>query len=357
LNTGCGGARFKVELVEKTSKAINLRATEKANLEFITLEGLYQPFDNTRTNIGIHIDGADASSFFNMFNTVKCNHMHVSYRIQTTGSVHATTQYFLNCTAFGDQATDDSSFGYRIGDGGTHNQEGQGTVISGGNVELCNTAFLVGNRAGSVTVDGVRIEINTTGTAWKFDFVDGCDPWTIKGVNGLGLSYMEANSGIRNFDSNSHVLLTDDNGSLRLGGFDGPLNATQFIGIGGSAPEFRHNANSQLLILSMGDDTDTGRTLIQQGSGSAAHGGHVDLSGAAHASRAGDCTMGPAANTGSWKVNRGLNGATHLEVDRNSTADETTLLLFDITAGTLVRVSRGAVDSESAGFRNLRIPN
>lgn len=45
------------------------------------------------------------------------------------------------------------------------------------------------------------------------------------------------------------------------------------------------------------------------------------------------------------------------EGDDNSTADETRFLLYDITAGTYKRVSRGAADSGGLGFRQLVIPN
>lgn len=44
-------------------------------------------------------------------------------------------------------------------------------------------------------------------------------------------------------------------------------------------------------------------------------------------------------------------------LDGSVAADETPLLLYDVTAGTLKRVSRGAADSGGAGFRLLRIPN
>jgi hypothetical protein len=43
--------------------------------------------------------------------------------------------------------------------------------------------------------------------------------------------------------------------------------------------------------------------------------------------------------------------------DPSVTGDDTRLLVFDVTAGTLVRVSRGAVDTGGVGFRVLRIPN
>lgn len=46
-----------------------------------------------------------------------------------------------------------------------------------------------------------------------------------------------------------------------------------------------------------------------------------------------------------------------LKVDGNTTAGETPLLVYDITAATLQRVSIGAADSGGAGFRVLRVPN
>ena len=314
LNKSCGVKGIKIELQDKTSKAIHLVGTEKAAIEDVLIEGLYQPFDNTRSNIGLHIDGANVSSFFNYMKNVRCTHIHESYRIESTGTLQATTQYFINCTALGDQDTDNTSIGYSFGSGGV-SQEGQGTVISGGNVEKCNTCFFVGANSGRVTADGVRTEITKGGgTAWIFDFVDGCGPWTLTGIQGLGSSYMESNNGIRNFDSSNHVILSDEQGSIRLAGFDGALNSTKFLGIGGANPEIRHDANSELYIYSMGDATDTGRTLIQQGFGSASHGGHIDLSGATHATRPGDCALGPSSTTGVFRVNKGLNGAAHFTI-------------------------------------------
>jgi len=46
-----------------------------------------------------------------------------------------------------------------------------------------------------------------------------------------------------------------------------------------------------------------------------------------------------------------------LEIDGNTTAGETPMLLLDITAGTMRRVSIGVADSGGVGFRVLRIPN
>jgi len=46
-----------------------------------------------------------------------------------------------------------------------------------------------------------------------------------------------------------------------------------------------------------------------------------------------------------------------LQVDGNTTAGETPLLLLDIDKGTLQRVSIGAADSGGTGFKVLRVPN
>lgn len=51
------------------------------------------------------------------------------------------------------------------------------------------------------------------------------------------------------------------------------------------------------------------------------------------------------------------NPVTAVQIDANTTAGETRLLLWDVTAGTLQRVSIGATDSGGTGFRVLRIPN
>ena len=61
------------------------------------------------------------------------------------------------------------------------------------------------------------------------------------------------------------------------------------------------------------------------------------------------------AMNGSVRINVGTN--TVGQFDNSVTADDTRFLLWDVTAGTLVRVSRGAVDTGGVGFRVLRIPN
>jgi parallel beta-helix repeat protein len=67
-------------------------------------------------------------------------------------------------------------------------------------------------------------------------------------------------------------------------------------------------------------------------------------------------------DTGVWsaganRLNLNAGGVNGIEVDASAAADETRLLVHDVTAGSLRRVSRGATGSGGAGFRVLRIPN
>lgn len=50
-------------------------------------------------------------------------------------------------------------------------------------------------------------------------------------------------------------------------------------------------------------------------------------------------------------------GNKSVEFDENATSGETRMLLWDVTGGTLQRVSIGANDSGGSGYRVLRIPN
>jgi len=53
----------------------------------------------------------------------------------------------------------------------------------------------------------------------------------------------------------------------------------------------------------------------------------------------------------------GTCGTSAIGVDANTTAAETRLLVWDVNAGALVRVSVGAADSGGGGYKLLRVPN
>lgn len=67
-------------------------------------------------------------------------------------------------------------------------------------------------------------------------------------------------------------------------------------------------------------------------------------------------------DTGMWRsgaeqISFSTNGQEALRVDNSATAANMRLLVYDVTAASVVRVSRGASDSGGAGFRVLRVPN
>ena len=61
------------------------------------------------------------------------------------------------------------------------------------------------------------------------------------------------------------------------------------------------------------------------------------------------------ATTGNIRL--GTGGVEAGRFDQSAVAGDTRFMLYDVTAGALVRVSRGAVDSGGVGFRLLRVPN
>lgn len=62
-----------------------------------------------------------------------------------------------------------------------------------------------------------------------------------------------------------------------------------------------------------------------------------------------------SAGTGDLSVS--ILGVETAKFDHSAVTDDTRFMLWDVTAGTLVRVTRGASDSGGMGFRLLRIPN
>ena len=338
-------------LQDKTSIGVYLRNTAQAEVTGY-MEGLYQPFDNTRTNIGIWIDGGNVSSFFNRIET-RLNHIHEGYRLKTTGNRQSTQHMFDNCSILADQDTDDLSVGYNIGpsDNGAV-QEGQGTVINGGNIEKCQTGFIHGPKAGRFTLVGVRTEIVIKSGAWKFKIFDGAEPLTLIGINGLGTTYMESASGITGWSFNQNVLIGGDAGETRLGGFSVPLNGDNtFLGLGSDNPQIWTEGDSDLNFLSDSDAAGTGRFFFQVGKGSASHGGGMAYHGNAHATSAGEVHIFPAPNKGA-KFYNGLGGAVTGEFRTTGAANTTSLWLLDVSAGSLKQVSLGA---SSGGFRPLRV--
>ena len=155
LNVGCAIRHLSVKPEHKDAKAIVLNATNGAFVEAIYIEGLATPFDNTRTSVGVTIDGRNISSFFNTIKDVNVAHCHMGYELGTTGTTQATTTDFINCQAFCDVATDNSGVGIKI------DNSGDGASWYGGNLEQCATAIQMTANARPMTFFGARFEANT----------------------------------------------------------------------------------------------------------------------------------------------------------------------------------------------------
>jgi hypothetical protein len=67
-----------------------------------------------------------------------------------------------------------------------------------------------------------------------------------------------------------------------------------------------------------------------------------------------DGILADAANN---RLNILVGNTTQVQVDEDSTAGNTRLLVYDVDNGQVERVTVGAADSGGSGFKVLRIPN
>ena len=305
----------RILLTNKDGNGIRLRGTTDCDITGY-VEGVFSDFA-TRTNIGLdRIDGVDVSTFNNRI-TLVCNHMHESYRIGTTGSVHATAQHFTNCYGLGDQDTDLTSIGYNFQDSPVGAYDG--TTITGGNIELSNTGIYFGNNAREITVN-TRIEINSTPTSRKLIYAASVGDGISVKAAGLDIATMQgANGGIDGFGGTGNRL-EDRFGNVRTNG-----NADSFAGltrpiraIGELTILRKQDASTRYLMNS--DATETGEELRQCGGGSASFGAYDRIHGAAHATRPGDYLCGTSSQVGDFRVTRGLSGSDLLRVHGNASS-------------------------------------
>lgn len=162
-------------LTQPATTAVRLQNTCGAKLDHLYLEG-YSGNYTTRSNIGVEIDAGNVSSFFNELTSVLCNHMHIGFKVWSSGTTYATAQTFVNCSSFGDKsAGDTTSKGFwfvKAPVTGAYIGNGEGTAVLGGNVEQCGSAG-IHIEGGGVVVWGVRYEPNTNGTDVLLDAGSG----------------------------------------------------------------------------------------------------------------------------------------------------------------------------------------
>lgn len=280
LSYSPGFINYKQHLQDKASTGVRLRGTRGATV-IGEVEGLYAPFDSTRTNIAVDIDGVDVGNFFN-YVRVLCNHIHRSFYIRTTGSVKATDTYFDNCSAFGDVATDATSVGFDF-DGVA---SGQGSQIMGGNIESCGKGLYIQTQAGRVSMFGTRfepgsntvdIELGGTGTGGNVIF-------------GFGQTVIVDGSA-----SSDQNLVQNANAVLGLP--DKGISVTNRLNLVGDAGDTNY-------IIGNETNTGTGKLVMQQGGGSSNYGGAIIAYSNAHASKPGDIVAGISnASGGAFRIN------------------------------------------------------
>jgi hypothetical protein len=153
LKHGCGLSDLAIILTHGNGKAVQCNETCGAYLARIYIE--CEERSSPRTGEGVRIDGGDVSSFFNVLDLVHTNHLHVGFRLTTTGKVEPTQQMFKGCVALGDVSTDKSSVGLWVEIGGS------GSVWHGGNLESCGDGMRFTKGCQSMAIIGARFEGNT----------------------------------------------------------------------------------------------------------------------------------------------------------------------------------------------------
>ena len=154
LKHGCLLSDLAILLTHRNGKAVECNETSSAYLArlYIECEDISAP----RTAEGVRIDGGNISAFFNVLDLVHTNHLHVGFRVTTSGSTEATQQMFRACMALGDRKVDKSSVGLLV-----ENGSGSGSVWQGGNLESCGEGMHFANGCQSMSILGARFEGNT----------------------------------------------------------------------------------------------------------------------------------------------------------------------------------------------------
>ena len=281
LNVGCALQRCAINLVDKASTAIKLNSTNAAYLDDIYIEGLATPFDATRSNVGVTVDGANISAFRNIIQNIDCNHIHIGYQVTTAGTTQATRQTFINCSSFGDVATDADSIGYNI------TNTGNGTSVFGGNLENLGKGIRHSGTALSMPYFGVRFEGNTKDIVLE----SGAATCSFFGLINLVKSKIDNSSG----NSHNFVATVDVDGVTSYTDLAQLLiNAsasTQKLGVEGNI-ELTGNPSGNKHIITDQAGTGPNSLIVQAGGGSGGFGGGVILRGHTHSENPGGVVIG-----------------------------------------------------------------
>lgn len=275
LSFGCGAKDIGIVLSHIDGKGLLLEGTCGAILIDVYIEGMPIAVKN---NIGVTIDGSNASSYFNRLENVRCNHVQKGFVLAGTPIVSTTTN-FINCQAFGDTNLfpANGSIGIEV-----LAEQGNGAMWAGGNFESCDYGIMCRANAHPMAFTGVRFEANGTdihieALSKKQSFI-GCI-WLTTIVQGNGYNEFTActDSSNRGFTQTGFVGVGMD----RPAAFEGIA-----LAIDGNIRIKGNPGASRFILL---DENNTGTTQLgmQAGSGSSAYGGGISMYGNAHATLAG----------------------------------------------------------------------
>lgn len=153
LSYNCSVHDISITLMDKDARGIKMLCTVSASLKNIYIGG--NPTVG-QTSKGVTIDGGNQSTYLNTLENVYAQHVHVGFELVTSGTINGTQHTFIDCNAFGDKSTDATSIGFFI-----DTNQGNGSVVIGGNIEECNIGVFSATNAMPVTFTGARFEGNT----------------------------------------------------------------------------------------------------------------------------------------------------------------------------------------------------
>ena len=212
VKRGLGCRDIGILMSVKTATAIYCKGVVGGVFENLYIEG---SIETGRTDVGVVIDGGNASTFFNTFKNIDINHIQNGFQIVTTGTENGTDNTFINCSVFGDRTTvGAASVGVSCGQ-----FQGNGSVWVGGNIENCGTGFLALTGANNFAVMSCRFENNTIDSqknslSYPWQFINCTNLTTI--VNNGGAAY----------GSDTYVGCTDASGFPITNRFFGGFRST-----------------------------------------------------------------------------------------------------------------------------------
>ncbi len=300
----------KIHIKEKTATGVcayGLRDSETNTIN----EGLFQPFDSTRTGIGLLIRGsATRSNFFNTYRADN-NHNHEGIRVENYGAANTqpTGNIIYSGSNQGDGATDPTSIGVNFADS-TVGSQSDGTKVFGTNLESCGVGMYFGALNTNMDVNA-RFEI-AGGVGFKsLQYHPTATNIHVKGY-GFNAAQISGSNFIDGF-SDPGSTIEDGRGNIRRGGnnssfagFSAPINATNV-----QTHLFKENANTNWLTTD--GAAGTGRYFSQPGNGSLGSGAFYRLHANSHATQGGDCDIGPSSGGGSFNITTGPGGAVRWE--------------------------------------------